>query len=213
LSQQRHICLRTETRLIFGPVAAGILFIGVACLALLVPGYSHLHQSISAIGKLGTPMRFPFALVFICYACSLLIFASGIFRVAAESGAPKLPAYWVGFLALTQLGIAVFATPHPLHNIFGLLGLLGYLSPLVLAFTWRAGPHSFIVISYVLGSMVLGTIVLNLSELFPQSALWQLVSPYPGLPQRLHVTVWLAWLITAGVMMRRQQHLDARHMQ
>jgi hypothetical membrane protein len=210
--QQHRICLRTESRLIFGPVAAAIFFVGVACLAALVPGYSHLDQSISAIGKLGTPMRIPFALVIACYACSLLVFAAGIFRVAATSGASKLPAFWIGYLALTQLGIAVFATPHPLHNIFGLLGLLGDLAPLALAFTWRrVGPHSLILISYVLGLMVLGSIVLNLSELFPQSALWQLVSDYPGLGQRLLVAVWLAWLTTAGVMMRRQQRSDAGH--
>jgi hypothetical membrane protein len=214
MSQQRHICLRTETRLIFGPVAAAIFFVGVACLALLIPGYSHVQQSISAIGKLGTPMRIPFALVIACYACSLLIFASGVFRVAAKSGAPKLPAYLIGYYALTQLGIAVFATPHPLHNVFGLLSMLGYLAPLALAFTWRrVRPHSLIVISYLLGLVVLVAIVLGLSELFPQLGLWQLVSPYPGLVQRLLVAGWLPWVIAAGVMMRRQQHLDARHMQ
>ena len=200
--------MRTEARLIFGPVAAAIFFAGVAGLALLVPGYHHLQQSISAIGRLGTPMRIPFALVFVCYACSLLIFASGIFRVADGCGAPRLPAYWLGGYALTQFGIAIFATPHPLHNIFGLLGGLGLLAPLVLAFTWRrAGPRSLVVTSTVLGLMVLGTIVLNLSELFPRSALWQLVSPYPGLGQRLLVAVWLAWLVAAGVMMRRQENL------
>jgi hypothetical protein len=35
--------MRTETRLMFGPVAAVIFFAGVAGLALLVPGYSHLQ--------------------------------------------------------------------------------------------------------------------------------------------------------------------------
>src|SRR3954470_13029015 len=73
------IGLRTETRLIFGPVAAAIFFVGVACLALLTPDYSHVQQSISAIGKLGSPLRLPFALVIASYACSLLVFASGIF--------------------------------------------------------------------------------------------------------------------------------------
>jgi hypothetical membrane protein len=203
--------MRTETRLMFGPVAAAIFLAGVVCLAHLVPGYSHLQQSISAIGRLGTAMRIPFALILICYACSLLIFASGILRVAAGSSAAGLPALWIGFYALTQFGIAVFATPHPLHNIFGLLGLLGLLAPLVLAFTWRrAGPRSLIVTSTVLGLMVLGAITLNLSELWPQSALWRLVEPYPGLAQRLLVAVWLAWLVAAGIMMRRRQ--DVAHM-
>ncbi|HWY65216.1 MAG TPA: DUF998 domain-containing protein [Rhizomicrobium sp.] len=202
--------MRTETRLMFGPVAAVIFFAGVAGLALLVPGYSHLQQSISAIGKLGSPTRIPFALVFVCYACSLLVFASGLFRAAAKRGAPKLSAYLLCWYALTQLGIAVFATPHPLHNIFGLLSFLGLLAPLALAFIWRRAalkgdwPTSLVVVSFVLGALVLGSLVLNLSELFPQSALWQLLSPYPGLGQRLLVAVWLAWLVTAGLLMRRQ---------
>jgi len=197
--------MSTEARLIFGPVAAAIFFGGVVCLAFLIPGYSHVHQSISAIGKLGTPLRVPFALVIACYAFSLLFFASGIFRTAAERTAPRLPAYLIGYYALTQLGIAVFATPHPFHNIFGLLSMFGYLTPLALAITWkRVGPYSLIVISYVLGLIVLVSIVLALSELLPQLGLWQLVSPYPGLVQRLLVAGWLPWLTIAGVIMRRQ---------
>ncbi|HKU63659.1 MAG TPA: DUF998 domain-containing protein [Rhizomicrobium sp.] len=202
--------MKTETRLIFGPVAAAIFFVGVTGLALLIPGYSHVQQSISVIGKLGTPLRIPFSLVIACYACSLLIFASGIFQVAAKTGSPKLPAYMIGYYAFTQLGIAVFATPHPLHNVFGLLSMLGYLAPLTLAFTWRRiGPHSLIVISYLLGLVVLVAIVLGLSELFPQLGLWQLVSPYPGLVQRLLVAGWLPWFIAASVIMRRQQSSSA----
>jgi hypothetical protein len=198
--------LSTETRLIFGPVAAAIFFVGVACLALLIPGYSHVQQSISAIGMLGTPLRGPFAFVIACYACSLLIFASGIFRVAAKSGVPKFPAYMIGYYALTRFGIATFATPHPLHNIFGLLSMLGYLTPLALAFTWgRIGPHKLIIISYLLGLTVLVAIILGLSELFPQLGLWQLVSPYPGLVQRLLVAAWLPWFVAAGILLRRQQ--------
>lgn len=196
--------MRTETRLIFGPVAAGIFLVGVICLALLIPGYSHAQQSISAIGKLGTPLRIPFALVIACYAYALLIFSSGVFRVAAGIGASRLPAYLIGYYAFTQFGIAAFATPHPLHNVFGLLSMLGYLAPLALAFTWRrAGPRSLIVISCLLGLVVLAAIVLSLSELFPRLGLWQLVSPYPGLVQRLLVVGWLPWFIAAGVMMRR----------
>jgi len=198
--------MKTETRLLFGPVAATIFFVGVIGLALLVPGYSHLQQSISAIGRLGTPMRTPFALVIACYSASILIFASGIYSLAVARGASKLPAYWLGFLALTQLGIAVFATPHPLHDMFGLLGLLGDLVPLVLAFTWRrVGPRNIVAISFGLGLLVFATLILNLSELFPQSALWQLEEPYPGLAQRLFVVVWLTWLVVAGVAMRRPQ--------
>jgi hypothetical protein len=55
--------MRTETRLLFGPIAAAtFVFIGIA-LSSLLPAYSHTQQSISAIGKIGSPERVPFAAV------------------------------------------------------------------------------------------------------------------------------------------------------
>jgi len=196
--------MKTETRLAFGPIAAVIFFVGVAGLALLIPGYSHVHQDISTIGRAGTPLRIPFAVVIACYACSLLIFATGILRTAIKRAAPRLPAYMMGYYALTQLGIAIFATPHPLHNVFGILSMLGYLTPLVLASTWgRVGPRSLIIVSYVLGFVVFVSIVLGLSELFPQLGVWQLVSPWPGMVQRLLVAGWLPWMAVTGVLMRQ----------
>jgi hypothetical protein len=112
----------------------------------------------------------------------------------------------IGYYAFTQFGIAIFATPHPLHNIFGLLSMPGYFTPLVLAFAWRGiAPHNLIVISYLLGLVVLVAVVLGLSELFPQLGLWQLVSPYPGLVQRLLIAGWLPWFVAAGILLMRQQ--------
>ncbi len=117
----------------------------------------------------------------------------------------------IGYYAITQLGIAIFATPHPLHNVFGILSMLGYLTPLVLAFTWkRIGLHSLIVASYLLGLVVLVAIVLGLSELFPKLGLWQLVSPWPGLVQRLLVAGWLPWLFVSGILMRRWELASAQ---
>lgn len=195
--------MRTQTRLLFGPLAAAIFLVGVFGLALLIPGYSHVQQSISAIGRLGTPLRLPFAIVIACYAGSLLVFAAGIFR-AAGSGGSRLPACLLGYYAVTQLGIAVFATPHPLHNVFGVASMLGYLTPLVFAFTWRqSGFRGLIVLSWLLGLVVLAAIVLGLSELVPQLGLWQLVSPFPGLVQRLLVAGWLPWLAVTGFGLRR----------
>jgi hypothetical protein len=151
-------------------------------------------------------MRIPFALVIAFYAGSLLVFASGMNQLATKIGATKLPVYWLSFLAMTQFGIAIFATPHPLHNIFGLLGLLGDLVPLVIAVAWRRVElNNLILISWILGLLVLAALILNLSELVPKSAMWQLVKPYPGLAQRLFVAVWLSWLVAAGLVMRKSE--------
>jgi len=175
--------MKTETRLLFGPIAAVIFFFGVLGLSLLIPGYSHVHQDISTIGRIGSPQRIPFSIVFIFYACSLLIFASGIFNVAGHAGTSKLPAYLVAFMAFTQIGIAIFATPHPFHNIFGIASMVGFLAPIAMAVSWRGAVYArtLVVVSYVLGFLVLVSIIVGLSELYPQSQLWQLVKSVPGL--------------------------------
>lgn len=197
--------MRTETRLLFGPMAAAIFFFGVLGLASFIPGYSHIHQDISTIGRIGSSQRVPFSVVFVLYGCSLAVFSSGIFSLAGHAGAPRLPAYLVAFMAFTQIGIAIFATPHPLHNIFGIASTLGFLAPIAMAVSWKkAGPPpTLIVVSYVLGLLVLGCIVVGLSELYPQSQLWQLVKFVPGLVQRSLAGVWLTWLFVSGILMRR----------
>ena len=204
--------MRTETRLLFGPIAAVIFFFGVLGLSLLLPGYSHVHQDISTIGKSGSPERVPFSVVFIFYACSLLIFASGILNVAGHAGTSRLPAYLVAFMAFTQIGIAIFATPHPLHNMFGIASMAGFLAPIAMAVSWRRvrSARTLIVVSYILGFLVLGSIIVGLSEFYPQSQLWQLVKSVPGLVQRSLAAAWLAWLFVSGTLMRRWESVSAK---
>ena len=196
--------MSTQTRLLFGPIAAVIFFFGVLGLSLLLPGYSHVHQDISTIGRIGSPQRIPFAAVFIFYACSLLIFASGIFNVAGHAGTSRLPAYLVAFMAFTQIGIAIFATPHPLHNMFGIASMAGFLAPLAMAVGWRKdrSARTLVVVSSVLGLIVLLSIAVSLSELDPGSQLWQLVRSVPGLVQRALAAAWLTWLFVSGILLR-----------
>jgi hypothetical membrane protein len=191
--------------LLFGPIAAVLFFFGVLGLSLLIPGYSHVHDDISPIGRIGSPLRVPFSAVLICYACSLLIFASGVSNVAGRAGTSRVPAYLVAFMAFTQIGIAIFATPHPLHNMFGIASMVGFLAPLAMAVSWRRdrSARTLVVVSYVLGFLVLASIIVGLSELFPQLHLWQLVESVPGLVQRSLAVTWLMWLIVSGLLMRR----------
>jgi len=141
----------------------------------------------------------------------LLIFASGIFNVAGHAGRSRLPAYLVAFLAFTQIGIAIFATPHPLHNMFGIASMLGFLAPMALAVGWRRdrAARTLVVVSSVLGFLILGSIITGLSELVPQSQLWQLVKSVPGLVQRSLAAAWLAWLFVSGILLRRWETLAA----
>lgn len=63
---------------LFGPLASAVFCIGIVGLAFLVPGYSHIHQTVSEIGEMGSPARAPFALMACSVAGCILIFAWAI---------------------------------------------------------------------------------------------------------------------------------------
>ena len=38
---------------------------------------------------------------------------------------------------ISEFGIGIFASPHPLHNVFGISMTVGYSSPLLFALLWK----------------------------------------------------------------------------
>jgi hypothetical protein len=67
-----------QRRLLFGPVAAVILLLGIVGLAVLVPGYDQVRQTVSEIGETDSPARIPFAVMLCTVALCLVIFASAL---------------------------------------------------------------------------------------------------------------------------------------
>ena len=179
-------CMKQNYRLLFGPLAAAILGFGIAGLALLIPGYSHVQQTVSEIGEIGSPARVPFAIMLCCVAACILVFASAVRDLSVMAHHSRLAAYLIGFMALPAAGIGIFAYPHPLHNIFGISELIGYQAPLVLAFTWRRDPRAktLVALSWILSVLIWGAIALNLSSFDSQGPIWAYVKPVHGLAQR-----------------------------
>lgn len=58
-------------------------------------------------------------------ALCLIIFASGVARTMQAWGHVTLPAWLVGALAISSVGVGLLSFPHPLHNVFGMSGLIG----------------------------------------------------------------------------------------
>jgi hypothetical membrane protein len=203
---QGHGMKRSE-RLLFGPVSAAIFCVGVAGLALMVPDYSHVHQTVSEIGEVGSPARIPFTVMLACVCVCTLIFASAIRDFATQAGRSRVVAYLTVCSGLSALGVGIFAYPHPLHNVFGLSEIIGYQAPLALALAWRSDPNAkaLVVSSWVLFALLWIAMALNLSPLFPQSWLWQHLKPVNGLVQRSLFLSWFAWCTIAGVLMWRQE--------
>ena len=197
--------VRLGSRLWFGPLAAVILLVGVLGLATLLPGYSQVRQTVSEIGEIGSPARVSFAAMLCAVAACLLVFASAVHDLSRARGWSIWAAAFVGFMAVPVAGVGIFAYPHPLHNVFGLLELVGYQAPLVLALTWRRDPDArrVVAFSWIMALLVWVAIALNLVTFARGSAVWDLVAPVYGLVQRGLFAAWFVWCAGAGLMMRR----------
>ena len=190
-------------RLLFGPLAAAILCFGIIGLAPLLPGYSHVHQTVSEIGEIGSPARVPFAIMLCCVAACILVFASAVRDLSVTARHSRSAAYLIAFMALPAAGVGVFAYPHPLHNIFGISELIGYQAPLVFALTWRRDPRvkTVVAASWIFSVLIWVAIGLNLSSLYRQGLIWAYVRPVNGLAQRSLFAGWFGWCAVVGILL------------
>ena len=198
-------------RLLFGPLAGIVLGFGIAGLALLIPGYSHVHQTVSEIGEIGSPARVPFAAMLGCVAVCILVFASAVLDVSVAAHHSRLAAYLIGFMALPAAGIGVFAYPHPAHNVFGMSELIGYQAPLAFALAWRhdARAKTLVVFSWIFFVLIWGAIVLNLSPF--AATVWAFVKPVHGLAQRALFAAWFGWCAVLGMLLFKRNWQSSAH--
>jgi hypothetical membrane protein len=187
-----------RTCLLFGLICGTALIAMSTVLGALLPGYDPVSQTISEIGETGSPFQRIFQITLIAAALCFLIFAYGVYRFASWRHVSILPAIAVGFIGLMDLGTAAFEAPHPLHNVFGIPKLLGFLAPLLLAVSWPNAPDLRVVrsVSAVAGGLVLISVALNLSPLFVSS--WPWGEAHYGLIQRT-MFVFFAWCIFLAV--------------
>lgn len=193
---------RSLIRLRFGVAALVVLCVGILLLALMIPGYSHVQQTVSEIGEVGSPAKFPFALMLIAVAACVLIFASGVRDVSGAAAASLLPAYLIAAMGVSIVGVALFPHPHTLHNVFGISELVGYQAPLAFAIVWRRKPdaRALAALSLIFYAAIVVLIALNLSSMF-SSTLWSYVQPRYGLIQRALFGAWFIWSALLGVVL------------
>ncbi len=190
-------------------MAAVVLCLGRTGLAVLIPGYSHVHQTVSEIGEMSSPARVPFAIMLGCVAACILVFASAVRDVSVAADHSRFTAYLIGFMALPAAGIGMFAYPHPAHNIFGMSELIGYQAPLVFALTWRRDPRAktLVMISWIFFALIWGAIALNLSAF--AASVWAYVKPVHGLAQRALFAAWFGWCAVLGILLFRRNWQDS----
>lgn len=192
-----------DTRFLFGPLAALVFAVGTASLALTIPGYSHLRQTVSEIGEAGSRARVPFTLMVCSVAACLWVFARALRDRSIAARRSASAAYLTGCMAISAVGVGVFAYPHPLHNVFGLSELIGYQAPAALALDWRGDvrARTLVRLSWLAFGLVWLAILLNLSSLGRQLPIWAYVKPLYGLIQRALFAAWFGWCALSGVLM------------
>jgi hypothetical protein len=198
--------MKASTRVLFGPLAAVLLFAGIVGLGLQVPGYSQVRQTVSEIGEVGSPMRLPFTVLLFAVAASILVFASGLRDLARKAGVSTLAAWVSAAMAVSAAGVGYFSSPHPLHNVFGLSELVGYQAPLVIALTWRKDPAAkrLVGFSWIMVLVVWASIALNLLPMFRPPAIWPHIKPIYGLVQRALFAAWFGWAAGVGLILSRR---------
>jgi hypothetical membrane protein len=200
--------MKGDIRLLAGPLGAAIFCIGALVLAWMIPGYSHVHQTISEIGTMGTPLQVPFTVMLICVAFCMWVFAWGVGRASAAAGHNRSAAWLIACLGISCAGVGIFSTPHPLHNVFGLSEIVGYQAPLAFALSWRKDTKAR---GLILGSWVLFVLLwismgLNMCTMAPHSWLAMTVMPVYGLVQRSLFFVWFTWCALTGLSLWRRDH-------
>jgi len=191
----------TRFGLLFGPLATVLFVLGVAVLATMVPGYSHVHQTMSEIGEVGSPVQMPFTIMAVAVAVCILVFAIALRGASVAAGHSALAAYVTGCMAISLAGVGIFSFPHPLHNVFGISEIVGYQAPLAFALTWRRDPRarSLVAFSWIMFVAVWIAIGLNLSSLDSSGSLWHTVHPVIGIAQRALFGAWFLWLAVTGL--------------
>ena len=97
--------------LLFGPLGAVILAAAIVSLPVMVPGYDPVFQTVSEIGRLGSPAQPPFKAILCAMMACFLVVACARRETAVEIRSPTLPAYLIGYVAVSGFGIGLFPFP------------------------------------------------------------------------------------------------------
>jgi len=171
--------------LTLGWIAPVLFIFGSIIFGYLLPDYSLVSQTISEIGEEGSPFQTQWLIYDLMIAILLFLFAYGVFLFSKKHQLSYIPSLFIFFFCLSQVGSSYFASPHPLHNVFGLSTTIGYFSPLIFFIFWKNSLgkkfKSIALLTFIL--VILG-IFLNLSPLFAPN-LYSM--EYYGLVQRFLV--------------------------
>ncbi|MGB5461443.1 MAG: DUF998 domain-containing protein [Eudoraea sp.] len=182
----------TKKILSLGWIIALLFITGTFVLGSLLADYSFISQTVSEIGQEGSPLNSAWQIFSLLVGLLIIVFSIGIISFGRQNKWSIIPGIFILFAGLSEFGIALFPSPHSLHNVFGLSMTIGYFSPLMFFLLWKdklgASFKRYSLFAFVL--ILLG-IFLNLSPAFA-SQLYPL--EYYGLVQRFLLFIFYIYL-------------------
>jgi len=175
-----------------GWITSITFILGTFVLGSLLADYSFISQTISEIGEEGSALYLQWQIFSLIIGLLLVMFSIGIISFGSQNKWSIIPGIFILFAGLSEFGIALFPSPHSLHNVFGLSLTIGYFSPLMFFLLWKNKlGSSFKWYSLIAFVLILLGIFLNLSPIFaPQ--LYPL--EYYGLVQRFLLFTFYIYL-------------------
>jgi hypothetical protein len=188
-----------KRNLLLPGIFVGLLYLVVThFLGSNVPGFGEIAYTVWHIGQPPIPSAEAFRTGMIVVDLGLVAFGLGLFFFAKAVNASIVPAAWITFFGLAQMGLHYYPSTHPSHDTFELLRTLGFLAPLALAISWRRvlSMRALVNSSRFAGALILTSIFLNTSPLYAAD----LLSPeYVELTQDSAFVVFCGWCAYLGI--------------
>ncbi|MBT8320311.1 MAG: DUF998 domain-containing protein [Eudoraea sp.] len=189
--------MKTKKLLNLGWIATVLFIGGTFILGSFLPDYSYVSQTVSEIGQQGSPLQLTWQIFSLLIGVLLILFSFGLISFGRRNRWSIVPGLFILFAGISEFGIALYPSPHPLHNVFGLSMTIGYFSPLMFALFWKNKVgHSFKNYSLLAFVLILAGIFLNLTPLFAPD-LYPL--EYYGLIQRFLLFVFYLYCAYVGI--------------
>ena len=182
-----------NSRIVIGSGAiASLLFIGGTLLVgLSLEGYSSLSGTVSEMGRSESALAFTYQFMLIEVSALISIMAYGLLNRLKRSGKNTASAYLLFSYSFCTLGLAIFPSPHSLHNVFALALIGGFLAPLIYALTAGTEQKRFRAYSGLTFGIICLFAILNLSPLFAANLV---PTEYYGIVQRGLLYTFYLWL-------------------
>lgn len=187
-----------------GALAASAVYIGTTVIGgAIVPGYSHIEDSVSSLTSPGAPFRAELGVGFALYNAAVVVMAVGLWRTSR----PALPIrIATGVLVLGSIAGVLMVEPFPqdpmgapltvpgvMHLVLAGVAALGLVAAAVLyGVAWRRDPvwRGISTLSIIAGVVVLVTGGVGAAFV---------TSPVFGLLERVTQISFLAWFAVIGV--------------